>query len=55
MYYTTNDIDKTILLQIKGSEVDGKVWCVGVLKHDKTHRKRDFDGFYSTNELQQAK
>lgn len=51
MLYTTEGLDETILLQIKGSEVDGRVWCVAVLKKDRTHRIRKYDGFYLTTEL----
>ena len=51
MFYTTETLNEDILLQIKGSEVSGRVWCVAVLKKDRTHRIRKYDGFYKTTEL----
>lgn len=50
-YFVTEDIDKSIILKAMGSEVDGRVWCVGILKSDKTHRMRDYDGFYVLDNL----
>ena len=55
MFYTTKNLDKKIVLKITGSESDERVWCVAVLKNDKTHRIRDYDGFYEITELKQIK
>jgi hypothetical protein len=51
-YYTAEGIDKTLMLSIMGSEVQNRVWCVGVKKDDTTYRVREIDGFYDINILQ---
>ena len=54
-FYTTSELDKTIMLKIHGTDVDGRVWCTGVLRRDKTHRMREFDGFFHLNKLEKIK
>lgn len=54
-YYTAEGIDETIILTIMSSEVDNRVWCVGMKKDDITHRVREVDGFYDLNELKLIK
>lgn len=51
-YYITEDLDESIILTAIGGVVDGRMWCVGVRKNDKTHRMRNFDGFYSVEKLE---
>jgi len=53
-YYIVEELDKTILLRTMGSDVDGRMWCVGVKRNDKTHRMRDYDGFYNLSELKKV-
>jgi len=50
-YYTTEQLDETIILSTVGGEVDGRIWCTGLQKKDKTHRMRKYDGFYDVNKL----
>ena len=54
-YFVSEDLDKTIILKVMGSDVDGRIWCVGVLKNDKTHRVREYDGFYVVDGLKKVK
>ena len=51
VFYITEELDKTIMLEVMGGEVGGRVWCVGRCKNDLTHRKRNFDGFYNVSTL----
>lgn len=51
-YYTTEGIDKTLILLVMGGEVLNRVWCVGVKKEDTTFRVREVDGFYDIDILQ---
>jgi len=51
-YFVTEELsDKTIVLHVMGSEVYGRVWCVGRKKEDLTHRMRQYDGFYYVSNL----
>lgn len=50
-YFVTEELDKTIILQTIGGDVNGRIWCVGVKEKDKTHRMREYDGFYNISDL----